>query len=176
MPKTKKKTTKKTSKKVSATKKKSKTVIGWREWIHLPDMSKRMIKAKIDTGARTSAIHAEDIKIFKRGQKRFVRFKLLPDQKSDRKSKIIEMEMLEKRKVRSSIGHESIRPVVKTELKIGENAYEIELTLVNRDIMGFRMLIGRQALIEKFLVDPHKSFLVSKDLNRKALQKMHLTH
>lgn len=167
------KTSKKTSKKVSATKKKSKTVIGWREWIHLPDMSKRMVKAKIDTGARTSAIHAEDIKIFKRGQKRFVRFKLLPDQKSDRKSHFVEMEMVEKRTVRSSIGHESVRPVVKTVLKLGEYAYPIELTLVNRDIMGFRMLIGREALKERFLIDPQKSFLVSKDLNRKALQKSH---
>ena len=169
------KPSKKTSKKVSSTKKKSKTVIGWREWIHLPDMSKRMVKAKIDTGARTSAIHAEDIKIFRRGQKRLVRFKLLPDQKSDRKSKVVEMEMVEKRKVRSSIGHESVRPVVKTVLKIGEYAYPIELTLVNRDIMGFRMLIGRQALKEKFLIDPHKSFLVSKELNRKSLHKSHQT-
>lgn len=156
--------------------KKTKTVIGWREWIHLPELTKRMIKAKIDTGARTSAIHAEDIKIFRRGQKRFVRFKLLPDQKSDRKSKIVEMEMVEKRKVRSSIGHESVRPVVKTELKIGEFLFPIELTLVNRDIMGFRMLIGREALKESFLIDPQKSFLVSKDLNRKALQRAHLAH
>ena len=161
---------------VAKKKKKAKTVIGWREWIHLPELTKRMIKAKIDTGARTSAIHAEDIKIFRRGQKRFVRFKLLPDQKSDRKSKIVEMEMVEKRKVRSSIGHESVRPVVKTELKIGEFLFPIELTLVNRDIMGFRMLIGREALKESFLIDPQKSFLVSKDLNRKALQRAHLAH
>lgn len=161
---------------VAKRQKKTKTVIGWREWIHLPELSKRMIKAKIDTGARTSAIHAEDIKIFRRGQKRFARFKLLPDQKSERKSKIVEMEMVEKRKVRSSIGHESVRPVVKTELKIGEFIFPIELTLVNRDIMGFRMLIGREALKEHFLIDPQKSFLVSKDLNRKALQRTHLSH
>lgn len=133
-----------------------------------------MIKAKIDTGAKTSAIHAEDIKIIKRGQKRFVRFKLLPDQKSDQKSKVVEMEMIEKRKVRSSIGHESVRPVVKTILNIGDYSYPIELTLVNRDIMGFRMLIGRQALIKKFLINPHRSFLVSKDLNKKALKKTQL--
>lgn len=150
-------------------KKKDKTIIGWREWIHLPELTRQMIKAKIDTGARSCAIHAEDITIFTRGGKHYVRFKLLPNQKSDRKSKVVEMEMVEKRKVRSSIGHESIRPVVKTLLQIGEKSYSIELTLVNRDIMGFRMLIGREALKEEFLIDPQTSFLVSKELNRKAL-------
>lgn len=145
----------------------SKTVVGWREWIHLPELSKIKIKAKVDTGAKTSAIHAEDIKIIKKGEKRYVRFKLLPDQDSDAKSKIVTLELVEKRKIRSSVGHETIRPVVKTCLRMGGEIFAIEMTLVNRDIMGFRMLIGREALKGRFLVDPQKSFLVSKELNKK---------
>lgn len=144
-----------------------KDTVGWREWVHLVELCPTKIKAKIDTGAKTSAIHAEDIKIIKRGGKRYVRFTLLPTQKSKRKSKTVEMELLEKRTVRSSIGTETIRPVVRTLLKIGPYQYPIEMTLVNRDIMGFRMLIGREALKGLFLVDPQKSFLLSKELNKR---------
>lgn len=145
----------------------SKETVGWREWIHLPEFCSTKIKAKIDTGAKTSSIHADDIKIFTRGKKKYVRFTLLPTQKSKRKSKVIECEMLEKRKVRSSVGTETIRPVIRTLLRIGPFQYPIELTLVNRDIMGFRMLIGREALRGLFLVDPQKSFLVSKEYNKR---------
>ena len=143
-----------------------KTIIGWREWIHLPELLNSKIKAKIDTGARTSAIHAEDIKFIVKNKTKYVRFKILPSQGSDKKSQVVELELIEKRKVRSSVGTETIRPVVKTLLQIGEHQLEIEMTLVNRDIMGFRMLIGRQALKGPFLVDPQKSFLVSKELNK----------
>lgn len=146
----------------------SKTVVGWREWIFLPELTKTKIKAKVDTGARTSAIHAEDIKIIKKGDKKFVRFKILPDQNSDKLSRVVTMELVEKRKVRSSVGHETLRPVVKTCLRVGGELFPIEMTLVNRDIMGFRMLIGREALKGRFLVDPQKSFLVSKELNKKS--------
>lgn len=147
----------------TSTSKKVKKHVGWREWVQLPDLTGQWIKAKIDTGARTSAIHAEDIVIFRRGGKKWVHFKLLPKQKSSVKSKGLLLEVIEKRKVRSSVGHETIRPVVKTILKIGDEEHEIELTLVNRDIMGFRMLIGRTALKSIFLVDPSRSFLTGND-------------
>lgn len=133
----------------------------------MPEICPTKIKAKIDTGAKTSAIHAEDIKIFRRGSKRLVRFTLLPTQDSKRKSKVVEMEFVEKRKIRSSVGTETIRPVVRTLLKIGPYQYPIEMTLVNRDIMGFRMLIGREALKGLFLVDPGASFKLSKELNKR---------
>jgi hypothetical protein len=142
-------------------------VVGWREWVHLPKFSSVKIKAKIDTGAKTSALHAEDIKIIKKGGRRIVRFKILPTQRSSQKSRVVEAELVEKRKIRSSVGTETIRPVVRTLLKVGGTLYEIELTLVNRDIMGFRMLIGREALKKRFIVDPSKSFLVSKVLNKR---------
>lgn len=142
-------------------------IIGWREWVHLPKFSSVKIKAKIDTGAKTSALHAEDIKIIKKGGRRIVRFKILPTQRSSKTSRVVEAELVEKRKIRSSVGTETIRPVVKTLLRIGGVLYEIELTLVNRDIMGFRMLIGREALKKRFIVDPSKSFLVSKVLNKR---------
>jgi hypothetical protein len=144
-------------------KKKLKKIVGWREWVQLPDLTSQKIKAKIDTGARTSAIHAEDIVIFRRGGKKWAYFSILPKQKNPHKTKTLLMEVVEKRKVRSSVGHETVRPVVKTLLKIGNEEFEIELTLVNRDIMGFRMLIGRTALRPRFLVDPNKSFLSDKE-------------
>ncbi|MCB0363379.1 MAG: ATP-dependent zinc protease [Bdellovibrionales bacterium] len=142
-------------------------VIGWREWVRLPDFSSSLIKAKIDTGARTSAIHAEDIVIFKRKGKRKVRFRLYPVQHSREKTVLVEADLLEKRTVRSSVGHETRRPVIVVRLSIGEYHFPIELTLVNRDIMGFRMLIGRQAIRKLFLIDPGKSFLVGKGKKRK---------
>jgi hypothetical protein len=142
-------------------------IVGWREWVFLSDFSKQKIKAKIDTGARTSALHAEDIEIFKRGNKKWVRFKILPIQKSKDKVKVVEAEMLDSRMVRSSVGTETIRPVIATNIQIGSYIYPIELTLVNRDIMGFRMLIGRQALKERFIVDPGDSFVQSRKLNRR---------
>jgi hypothetical protein len=144
-----------------------KEAVGWREWIHLPELCPTKIKAKIDTGAKTSAIHAEDIVVFKRGKKRYVRFTLLPTQRSQRKSKVVVMELVEKRMVRSSVGTETVRPVVRTILKIGKYQFPIEMTLVNRDIMGFRMLIGREALKGLFVVDPARSFALSKELNRR---------
>lgn len=142
-------------------------IVGWREWIFLPDLTKTKIKAKIDTGARTSALHAEEITTFKRGGKKYVRFKVYPMQKSKAKSKWVEAELIEKRVIRSSVGNQTLRPVIKTMLQIGDHSYKIELTLVNRDIMGFRMLIGRQALKDIFLVDSGDSFVQSKELNKR---------
>jgi hypothetical protein len=142
-------------------------IVGWREWIFLSDLSRQKIKAKIDTGARTSALHAEEIEIFKRGNKKWVRFIILPVQKSKEKMKHVEAELIESRMVRSSVGTETIRPVIATNIQIGNYVYPIELTLVNRDIMGFRMLIGRQALKDRFIIDPGDSFVQSRKLNRR---------
>jgi hypothetical protein len=144
-------------------------LVGWREWVFLPEFTKTKIKAKIDTGARTCALHAEEITIVKKAGKKYVRFKIYPVQKSREKAKWVEAEMLEKRLIKSSVGTETIRPVIKTLLQIGPHVYSIELTLVNRDIMGFRMLIGRQALNDRFVVDPGDSFIQSKALNKKKV-------
>lgn len=137
-------------------------IIGWREWVSLPELKIHRIKVKVDTGATTSAIHAEDIKIFRRGQKRFVRFSVHPFQRSNKVKIQCRAELVEKRKIKSSTGHESMRPIICTNIKIGEDIWPIEVSLVNRDVMGFRMLLGRRALRSRFLVNPSRSFLIGK--------------
>ena len=140
----------------------AKPSLGWREWAKLPKLSTKKIKVKVDTGARTSALHAVNIKIS--GIKRkTVHFDFHPDQDG---GKLIHCKapLIDTRKVKSSNGISSLRPVIELEIVIGAHKWLIEVTLVNRDIMGFRMLLGRQALKERFLVDPGKSFLLSKNL------------
>lgn len=145
---------------------KEKQVIGWREWVSLPDLQIDAIKVKVDSGARTSALHAEDIEFIKKKGRKRVRFKIYPEQKSKCKEVIAEADLVDQRSVRSSIGHETERPVILTRLRVGDQDWPIELTLVNRDVMGFRMLLGRQAIRDQgFLIDPKKSFLLSWDLS-----------
>lgn len=137
-------------------------VIGWRERLALPELGISEIKAKIDTGARSSALHAFELEIFTRDGKEMVRFKVHPYQRDTKRTVIAEAELLESRKVRSSMGHAQLRPVIQTVVKLGEMKWPIELTLTNRDEMGFRMLLGRQAMRRRWLVDPGKSFMQSR--------------
>ncbi|TVQ80768.1 MAG: ATP-dependent zinc protease [Bradymonadales bacterium] len=136
--------------------------IGWREWIQLPDLTKHPIKVKVDTGAQTSALHATQIKILKKGTKRFVSFVIQPGHKRPLPAIRVKAELVEKRHVRSSTGDRTHRPVIKTRIGLNGGFREIELTLVNRDMMGFRMLLGRQALRNYFLVNPARSYLLSR--------------
>lgn len=137
-------------------------VVGWREIIALPELGIDKIKAKIDTGARSSALHAFHIEKFERNDKKFVRFQVHPLQRDSKTTITTEAELLEYREVRNSGGVAQLRPVILTRIKLGEKTWKIELTLTNRDVMGFRMLLGRQALRRQFLVDPGKSFIQSK--------------
>jgi len=143
-------------------KKKILPTIGWREWLALPELGVEAIKAKIDTGARTSAIHAVDVERFRRGGESMVRFAVHPRQRTIKGTVEVEMPLLERRKVRSSTGHESLRPVILCEAELMGVRWPIEMTLVARDEMGFRMLLGRQALRRRFLVDPGRSYLGGK--------------
>ena len=143
--------------------KKSKaTLIGWREWVSLRTLGIEQIKAKIDTGARTSSLHAHDIQEFTRGNRKYVRFTVHPQQRNIKQTVACETPLLEKRKVKDSGGKVTLRPVILTEISLGEMVWEIELTLTNRNEMGFRMLLGRQAIKKSFLINPGKSFLVGK--------------
>lgn len=137
-------------------------IVGWREWVGLPELGIPRIKAKIDTGARTSALHAYDVRFVRRGGKRIVKFRVHPEQKNSRDFVEAEGVWLEERKVRSSSGTESIRPVIRTEVQVGDQRWPMELTLTRRDAMGFRLLLGRQALKGRCLVDPGRSFLTGK--------------
>jgi hypothetical protein len=136
-------------------------IIGWREHLALPDLGIKEVKAKIDTGARSSALHAFDVVIFECDGKKRVRFKVHPYQRDTTRTVTTEAELLEQRQVRSSGGHSQVRPVIQTTVELNGDRWLIELTLTNRDVMGFRMLLGRQAVRRRFLVDAGRSFLGS---------------
>jgi hypothetical protein len=136
----------------------SKPYVGWREWISLPGLGIKAIKVKIDTGARSSCLHAFDVKLIKRGGKKYARFSVHPLQRSTNTTVVTEAEILEFRKVKSSTGHSMLRPVIVTELEMRGMRWPIEVTLANRDEMGFRMLLGREAVRGRFLVDAGRSY------------------
>lgn len=124
----------------------------------MPDLGIVAIKAKVDTGARSSSLHAFAVEEFRRGAKRYVRFRVHPLQRNPRAFVESESELLEYRRVKSSGGHETLRPVIVTMVELLGQSWSIELTLAPRDTMGFRMLLGRQAIQSRFLVDPGRSF------------------
>lgn len=133
-------------------------IIGWREWVGLPDLGIKSIKAKVDTGARSSSLHAFDLQEFEHNGETWVRFTIHPIQRNNNKILETEAKVLEYRSVRSSSGKAVIRPVVITNVELLGITWEVELTLANRDEMGFRMLLGRQAFRRRFLVDSGKSY------------------
>lgn len=135
-----------------------KLVIGWREWIKLPDLGIDTIKAKVDTGARSSSLHAFDLEYYKRNRKEFVRFKVHPLQRSAKKVMRAQAQVLEYRNIKSSNGSVSKRPVIVTDIELMGRRWPIEITLANRDEMGFRMLLGRESFKGLLLVDAGKSY------------------
>ena len=134
------------------------TVVGWREWVALPGVGVDWIKAKIDTGARTSAIHAFDQLQVERNGDPWVRFSVHPWQATDEDPVTVECPLVEMRTVRSSSGHAEVRPLVRLALTLSGRTVTAEVTLSRRDEMGFRMLVGREALAQGFLVDPALSY------------------
>ncbi|MBT8420695.1 MAG: ATP-dependent zinc protease [Gammaproteobacteria bacterium] len=137
-------------------------IIGWREWVAFPDIAIPEIKAKVDTGARSSAIHANRIVPFERDGVLWVDFEVYPLQKNNHTRVSCSARVSDHRQVRSSSGHNEERYVVTTKLKIGNQSYPIEITLTNRDQMGFRVLLGRTAIRRHFLVNSGRSFLYGK--------------
>ena len=134
-------------------------VIGWREWVRLPDLGGLWIKAKSDTGARTSSLHASEIEEFDHEGQNWARFVVQPLQKSAKHAETVQGEVVAHRAIRSSSGVSELRPIVKTTLQLGEACFDIELSLSRRDEMGFRMLLGREALRRRVVVDPGRSYL-----------------
>lgn len=132
--------------------------LGWREWVGLPELGIDSIKAKLDTGALTSSLHAFDLHHFTRNGIEMVRFTIHPVQRTRKIVSIAEARMVDHRKVRTSSGHQELRPVIETQLKVGDQQWPIEITLTRRDSLGFRMLLGRRALRRRVLVDPGRSY------------------
>lgn len=133
--------------------------VGWREWVALGPERVGPVKAKVDTGARTSALHAEDLEPFERDGAPWMRFVLLPVQRSREGAIVLEAPLVDRRRVRSSSGKQEERPVVRLFLQVGRHGFEAEVTLTRRDLMGFRMLLGRTAVRRRFLIDPGAAFL-----------------
>ncbi|MBK0422283.1 ATP-dependent zinc protease [Leucobacter sp. CSA2] len=140
----------------------SSTPIGWREWVNLPSIGIPWVKAKIDTGAQTSALHATGIEEFERDGAPWVRFLAHPWQRADSDEVAVELPIHDRRIVRSSSGHAQERPVVLIDIKIAGRTVPAEVTLTDREEMVFRMLIGREALRRGYLVDSASSFLGGK--------------
>ncbi|NLS96186.1 MAG: ATP-dependent zinc protease [Planctomycetaceae bacterium] len=133
-------------------------VIGWREWVAFPQLGVGPIKAKIDTGARSSSLHAFDMVTTVRDGKTYIRFQVHPIQRSRAGVVEVEAEVLEYRRVRSSSGQAARRPVIVTVMEVLGESWPIELTLANRDQMGFRVLLGREAFRGRLLVDAGRSY------------------
>lgn len=134
-------------------------VVGWREWVSLEDHPIARLKAKVDTGARSSALHVEDLEAMERDGRRWLRFLVLPIQRSRAEAFPCEAPLSDRRRVRSSSGTSEERPVVILRIALGAEVFPAEVTLTRRDRMGFRMLLGRTALRDRFLVNPAASFL-----------------
>lgn len=135
-------------------------LIGWREWLALETFGIERIKVKVDTGARTSALHAYAIEsLGLREGVEWVRFVIHPAQRSAKPAVPVECPLVGRRWVRSSDGRQTLRPVVRCRMRLGVTVWNGDVTLVRRDLMGFRMLLGRRALKRRFLVDCSRSFL-----------------
>ncbi len=144
-----------------ATKKKEKPRIGWRETLSLPEFGIAEIQAKVDTGARTSAIHAFRVKEVTEQGDTFVEFFIHPTRRKAKPEVPVRARVIDQRWVRSSNGTRERRYVVETTARLGEIEFPLELTLTNRDEMGFRMLLGREAMRKRFTIDPGASYLLS---------------
>lgn len=146
-------------------------VMGWREWLELPDLGIKRVKAKVDTGARSSSLHAEEIELFQvRGQIE-VRFIVLPLQRSRLKPVACQAPLYDERYVKSSNGSRELRPVIRTAVLWGGQRWEVDITLTSRDLMGFRMLLGREAIRRRFLVDTGRSYFGGRQPVKKKRRK-----
>lgn len=145
-------------------------ILGWREWLSLPELGIQSIKAKVDTGARTSCLHAFYVEPFRRDGRDQVRFSVHPLQKNDQFVVHCEADVLDQRQISDSGGHREERFVIRTRLVLLDFDDQIELTLTNRDSMQFRMLLGRTAMASGgFHVDPSASYRAGRHTPRKHL-------
>ena len=138
----------------------AKITVGWREWLSLPELGINKIKAKIDTGARTSCIHAINIEEFTRNNEPWVRFTAQPRQEDEHTEVVCEAKVKKMKYVTSSSGERQLRYFIETTLHAGSKSWPIEVTLTRRSSMKFRMLLGRTAMENRIVVDPALSHLL----------------
>ncbi len=145
----------------------NKLIVGWREWISLPDLGIKSIKAKMDTGARTSALHTYFIEPFMDNDRHMVRFGIHPKQKSDKNGVICTAGIIDQRHIVDSGGHPELRYIIGTDILVGGRRWPIDLSLTNREQMRFRLLIGRSAISEELIIDPQLSFTLGRPFKKK---------
>jgi hypothetical protein len=150
---------------------KSPLVMGWREWLELPELGIRRVKAKVDTGARSSSLHAEGIQLFQLRGQISVRFIVLPLQRSRLKAVACTAPLYDERYVKSSNGSRELRPVIRTAVSWGGQRWDVDVTLTSRDLMGFRMLLGREAIRRRYLVDTGRSYFGGRQPVKKKRRK-----
>lgn len=136
-----------------------KRVIGWREWVQLPDLGVSEMKAKVDTGADNSSLHAFNLERFERDGVEYVRFEIHPKQRSRKPSIRCEAPLAMEKKVKNPGGRTELRPVIRTRVVVAGEELEALVNLTSRDEMGFRMLLGRRAVRSRFVIDPGRSYL-----------------
>ncbi len=153
-----------------------KILVGRYEWCQLPTLHLPAIKAKIDTGARTSAIHAFDINAFSKGRKRFVSFYIHPIQTNKNITVHCTAPIMDERAIMSSSGHKEQRYIIQTDIILGKHQWKIQLSLSNRDPLRFRLLLGREALAHRALIDPAHSCYQPHPVSRKKLISLYTGH
>ncbi|WP_126454790.1 ATP-dependent zinc protease [Sulfuriflexus mobilis] len=141
-----------------------KKMLGWREWVSLPELGVPAIKAKVDTGARSSALHAYFVEPYHEDGVLMVKFGLHPEQDSTDTEILCTARVKDERMVTDSGGRSEHRYVIETMISLGDESWQAEMTLTNRDTMGFRMLLGRTAMAKRYIVDPHASYLEGKKI------------
>ena len=140
--------------------------VGFREWVALPGLGIRQMQAKVDTGARTSSLHAEEIERVRLAGRDAVRFVVHPRRRTTRHAVQCIADLVDVHVVRSSTGHEEERFVIRTQLTWGGQSWPIDVNLTSRRAMGYRMLVGRRALRGRCVVDPSTSFLLGRPRSR----------
>ena len=149
-----------------------KLLIGRHEWCSLPKLGIPLIKGKVDTGAKTSAIHAFNIKTKTKGRKRIAIFDIHPIQGNNQICITCEAPIIDEREIMSSNGHKESRLIIQTDLTLGNKTWQIEISLSNRDPLRYRFLLGREALRSRVLIDPdHTSH--QKKVSKKILNKVY---